>query len=74
MIKRRADEAGIGHVHPHQLRHTFASRFLENGGTEGEVMKLGGWENAEAMRRYGSAPATDRALASYDTIDSMGKL
>lgn len=71
MISRRATEAGIGHVHAHQLRHTFAHRFLENGGTEGDLQKLGGWESADVMRRYGAARAVDRALASYDTTNPM---
>lgn len=73
-LDRRAELAGIGHVHPHQLRHTFAHRFLERGGNEGDLQRLGGWESAEVMRRYGSARAADRALAAYDDIDVMGRL
>jgi site-specific recombinase XerD len=71
MVARRAQEAGIGHVHPHQLRHTFAHRYLEAGGAEGDLQRLGGWESAEIMRRYGAARAVDRALAAYDVIDPM---
>jgi len=71
LIDRRAAAAGIGHVHAHMMRHTFAHRFLEGGGAEGDLQRLGGWESAEVMRRYGSARAVDRALASYDTADPM---
>ena len=53
------------------LRHAFAHRFLEAGGTEGSLQRLGGWESAEVMRRYGSARADDRALAEYDHADPM---
>lgn len=74
MLDRRAAAAGIGHIHPHQLRHTFADRYLRNGGTEGDLQQLGGWESAEVMRRYGSARAVDRALAGYDAADPMGGL
>lgn len=74
MLNRRAELAGIGHVHPHQFRHTFAHRFLKNGGTEGDLQRLGGWESAEVMRRYGSAHAVDRALAAYDDINAVGDL
>ncbi|MFZ6002632.1 MAG: tyrosine-type recombinase/integrase [Actinomycetota bacterium] len=74
MLVRRARQAGIGHVHPHQLRHTFAHRYLESGGNEGDLQRLGGWESAEVMRRYGSARAVDRALAAYDDVNVMGKL
>lgn len=74
MLKRRALEAGIDHLHPHMLRHTFSHRFLAAGGNEGDLQRLGGWENKEVMARYGSARAVDRALAAYDSIDPMGNL
>jgi site-specific recombinase XerD len=74
ILDKRADEAGIGHVHPHQLRHTWADRWLAAGGTEGDLQRLGGWESAEIMRRYGAVRATDRALNAYDVIDPMGNL
>jgi integrase/recombinase XerD len=56
------------------LRHTFAHRFLSAGGNDGDLQKLGGWANAEVMRRYGATRAVDRALAAYDTIAPMGNL
>lgn len=71
ILDRRAAMAGIGHVHPHQLRHTFADRWLAAGGTEGDLQRLGGWESAEVMRRYGAHRASDRALTAYDTINPM---
>ena len=73
-LAKRAKQAGIGHVHPHQLRHTWADRWLAAGGSEGDLLKLGGWESAEIMRRYGESRAVDRALGAYDQIDPMGKL
>ena len=74
ILDKRAAIAGIGHVHAHQLRHTWAHRWLSNGGAEQDMMRLGGWANHEVMGRYGSAQATDRALAAYDNIDPMGEL
>jgi integrase/recombinase XerD len=74
MLNKRAAEAGIRHVHPHQLRHTWADRWLRAGGNEGDLQRLGGWESAEIMRRYGEARAVDRALAAYDNVNPMGKL
>lgn len=73
-LAKRAKQAGIGHVHPHQLRHSWADRWLAAGGTEGDLMRLGGWESAEIMRRYGESRAVDRALSAYDAVDPMGKL
>lgn len=74
MLNKRATQAGIDHVHPHQLRHTWADRWLAAGGNEGDLQRLGGWESAEIMRRYGAARAVDRALAAYDNVNPMGKL
>lgn len=74
MLNKRSGEAGIRHVHPHQLRHTWADRWLRAGGNEGDLQRLGGWESAEIMRRYGEARAVDRALAAYDNVNPMGKL
>lgn len=74
MLNKRTNEAGIRHVHPHQLRHTWADRWLRAGGNEGDLQRLGGWESAEIMRRYGETRAVDRALAAYDNVNSMGRL
>jgi len=74
MLAKRAEAAGIGHVHCHQLRHTWADRWLRSGGNEGDLQRLGGWESSEIMRRYGEARAVDRALNAYDTINPMGNL
>jgi len=71
MLDRRATIAGLGHLHPHQLRHSFADAFLTAGGQEGDLMQLGGWTSPEVMRRYGRQRATTRALASYDTVDPL---
>lgn len=74
ILDKRAAMAGIGHVHAHQLRHTWAHRWLASGGTEGDLQRLGGWANAEVMRRYGAAQAVDRALAAYDAVNPLGDL
>lgn len=71
ILDRRARQAGIGHVHPHQFRHSWADRWLRAGGNEGDLQRLGGWESPEIMRRYGEARAVDRALAAYDSVDPM---
>jgi site-specific recombinase XerD len=74
ILNKRCAEAGIAHVNPHRLRHTFADRFLSAGGNEGDLQRLGGWENSDVMRRYGAARATDRALEAYDTVSPLGDL
>ena len=62
ILNRRAREAGLGlHVHPHVFRDTFAHRWLSDGGTEGDLMRIGGWKSREMLDRYGASAAVERA-------------
>ena len=65
MVQRRAAEAGIGHIHPHQLRHTYAHSFLAEGGNEGDLMMLAGWRSRQMLQRSRAATAADRAQDAY---------
>lgn len=51
MILRRGTEAGLGHIHPHQLRHSFAHAWLADGGQEGDLMRLAGWRSRQMLQR-----------------------
>jgi len=44
--------AGIRRVHPHLLRHTFATQSLLNGAPLPAVMRLGGWRKLSTVQRY----------------------
>lgn len=65
MVGDRAREAGIGHLHPHQLRHTWAHRWLSHGGAEQDLMKLAGWRSPQMLARYGASAAAERAVAAH---------
>lgn len=68
MVARRAEEAGIEHIHPHQLRHTFAHKYLANGGNEGNLMQVTGWKSRSMVDRYGASVAAQRAADAHDAI------
>jgi site-specific recombinase XerD len=61
VLDKRAKQAGLGHVHAHQLRHSFSHNFLAAGGSEGDLMRLNGWKSREMLARYGAALGTERA-------------
>ena len=46
-------------------------RSASAGGQEGDLARLGGWSDPAVMRRYGSALATERALAAYDELGGV---
>jgi site-specific recombinase XerD len=64
MLQRRAERAGIGHIHPHMLRHAWADEFRAAGGSEGDLMVLGGWRSRAMLDRYGRTNAEKRAKES----------
>lgn len=65
VLHRRAAEAGIGAVHPHQLRHTWANEARKAGLSEGDLMVLGGWRSRQMLDRYGASVASERAAEAY---------
>ncbi len=59
VLKTAAKRAGIGHVHPHMLRHFFATSLDENGETGPTV---------QAMMRHASFNTTARYIHPRTTV------
>jgi site-specific recombinase XerD len=74
VVERRAREAGLDHVHPHQFRHTAAHRWLRAGGNDSELMSLMGWKSRSMLDRYGAVAANERAFDSFHRLVREGRL
>lgn len=74
ILTKRARQAGVGHVHVHQLRHTFAHELLAAGVESADVMTLGRWTNPRVMARYGADLKEARAAAAYVDPLARGKV
>jgi site-specific recombinase XerD len=68
-ILERAELAGIKGFHPHLLRHTAASRWLDAGGSEQGLMQRAGWSSRQMLDRYTRASAEARATAEAKRLN-----
>jgi site-specific recombinase XerD len=64
VLHRMCVDAGAPRLHWHQLRHTFAHQWLANGGTEGDLMALAGWQSRSMLDRYAKSAQVERAHAA----------
>ncbi|MFC5116642.1 tyrosine-type recombinase/integrase [Amycolatopsis halotolerans] len=74
LFNRRADDAKVPHVYPHRFRHTFAHRWLAEGGQEQDLMRLAGWRSREMLGRYGASAADERAVAAHKKANLISRL
>ena len=74
LLRRRGVEAGIGPVHPHQLRHSWASAMKSAGVETGDLMTLAGWRDESMAHRYGQVTATERAIAAHKKFSPGDRL
>ena len=73
-IQRRGEQAGLGKIHPHQLRHAFAHSLKSGGASDDDLMRLGGWSSRQMITRYGAAQADDRARETHRRLSPGDRL
>jgi site-specific recombinase XerD len=74
VVHDRARAAGLPAMHPHQLRHAFATSWLAEGGKENELMLVAGWKSRIMIDRYTKATAAERARAAHARLSPADRL
>ncbi len=65
MFSERGERAGIDHMHPHLLRHSFIDRMKRSGMSEENIMQLTGHTSTEVFFHYAKGLRAERAMADY---------
>jgi integrase/recombinase XerC/integrase/recombinase XerD len=73
MFARLAQESGIERLHAHLCRHTFATRFLLNGGDVFTLQQILGHSTLEMVKNYVTLASNHVAMQhhKYSPLDRL---
>jgi len=73
-VKKAGKRAGIPDVHPHQLRHGYATQYLMSGGTRQDLQQSLGHASDSITQRYVRFVAQEHALQAHERVSPGDQL
>ncbi len=74
ILQRLGEKAGLGHVHPHRFRHTFATWAIESGAREIDVQMLLGHSDLTMTHRYARTYTSEQAVRAHAGLSPVNRL
>lgn len=73
MFRRLKHKCGISRIHPHLLRHTFATKYIENGGDMYALQRILGHTSLEMVKKYVhlSPMKITRDFVKFSPLDNL---
>ena len=73
LFKKLKKKTGIQRLHPHLLRHTFATNYIENGGDLYSLQEILGHTTLEMVKKYVhlTRRRTVKIYANYSPLDNI---
>ena len=75
MFRKLKGRSGIPRLHAHLLRHTFATRYLENGGDVYALQQILGHTSLEMVKKYiHTIPGKKvSCFTAYSPLDNLAR-
>jgi len=73
-VKKAGKRAGIPDVHPHQLRHSYATQYLALGGDRYDLQQSLGHTSGEVTKRYVRFAVSAHALKEHEKFSPGDRL
>ena len=75
VVKEAFEDIGLKGIGPHDLRHTFATHFLDGDSAKvGDLMAIGGWRSEQMARHYTKDGKQRRAMKSHRENSPLSRL